>query len=47
MTALQIIFIVTSAATLISALMVVTRRNLVHSALYLVLALFGVADLGP
>lgn len=43
MTFLQIIFIVTAAATLGSALMVVTSRNLVHSALWLIAALFGVA----
>jgi NADH-quinone oxidoreductase subunit J len=41
--ALQIIFIIVAAVTLGSALMVVTARNLVHSALWLILALFGVA----
>lgn len=39
----QIIFILVAAATLGAALMVVTARNLVHSALWLVGALFGVA----
>lgn len=39
----QIIFIVVAAATLGSALMVVLTRNLVHSALWLVAALFGIA----
>jgi NADH-quinone oxidoreductase subunit J len=43
MTAIQIIFILVAAATLGSALMVVTTRNLVHSALWLVASLFGVA----
>jgi NADH-quinone oxidoreductase subunit J len=43
MTALQIIFILVAAMTLGAALMVVTTRNLIHSALWLVLALFGVA----
>jgi len=43
MTPVQILFIIVAAATLGAALMVVTTRNLVHAALYLVLALFGVA----
>jgi NADH-quinone oxidoreductase subunit J len=43
MTVLQILFIVVAAATLGAALMVVTARNLVHAALWLVVALFGVA----
>jgi NADH-quinone oxidoreductase subunit J len=43
MTALQIIFLITSAVILISAVMVATTRNLVHAALWLVSALFGVA----
>jgi len=43
MTPIQILFIVVAAATLGAALMVVTTRNLVHAALYLVVALFGVA----
>ena len=43
MTPVQIIFIIVAAATLGAALMVVTTRNLVHAALYLVVALFGVA----
>jgi NADH-quinone oxidoreductase subunit J len=41
--ALQIIFVIVAAVTLGAALMVVTVRNLVHSALWLILALFGVA----
>jgi NADH-quinone oxidoreductase subunit J len=45
MTAVQIIFILVAAMTLGAALMVVTARNLIHSALWLVLALFGVAIL--
>lgn len=43
MTALQIVFIVTAAISLGAAIMVVTVRNLVHAALYLILTLFGVA----
>ncbi len=39
----QILFIVTAATILGSALMVVTARNLIHCALWLILALFGVA----
>ncbi len=41
--ALQIIFLVVAGAVLAAALMVVTTRNLVHAALWLILALFGVA----
>jgi NADH-quinone oxidoreductase subunit J len=43
MTPLLIVFIITAAITLGAALMVVTVRNLVHAALWLVMALFGVA----
>lgn len=43
MTAVQIVFILIAAATLGAALMVVSARNLVHSALWLIAALFGVA----
>jgi NADH:ubiquinone oxidoreductase subunit 6 (subunit J) len=43
MTTEQIIFLIVSGATLASALMVVTVRNLVHAALWLVATLFGVA----
>ena len=43
MTPLEVIFWIVSAVILISALMMVTRRNLVHAALFLVLTLFGVA----
>lgn len=43
MTALQIVFLITAVVTLGSALMVVTTRNLIHAALWLILALFGVA----
>lgn len=42
---LQVIFILVSATTLGAALMVVTTRNMVRAALWLVLALFGVAIL--
>ena len=45
MTLLQVVFILIAAGTLGAALMVVTARNLVHSALWLVVALFGVAIL--
>jgi NADH-quinone oxidoreductase subunit J len=43
MTASQIIFILVAAMTLGAALMVVSARNLVHAALWLIVALFGVA----
>jgi NADH-quinone oxidoreductase subunit J len=43
MTALQIVFLITAVVTLGSALMVVTSRNLIHAALWLILSLFGVA----
>lgn len=43
MTPLEVIFWIVSALILLSALMMVTRRNLVHAALFLVLTLFGVA----
>jgi NADH-quinone oxidoreductase subunit J len=45
MTASQIIFILVAAATLGAAAMVVITRNMVHAALWLVVALFGVAVL--
>ena len=45
MTADQIIFLLTAGLILGSALMVVTTRNLLHAALWLVVALFGVAVL--
>ncbi len=45
MSPLQIIFILVSIVTLISGLMVVTARKMMHAALWLVLALFGVAIL--
>lgn len=40
---MQIIFFFVAIITLGSALMVVTTRNLVHAALWLILSLFGVA----
>jgi NADH-quinone oxidoreductase subunit J len=43
MTPEQIVFILTAILTLGAALMVVTTRNLVHAALWLVVALFGIA----
>jgi NADH-quinone oxidoreductase subunit J len=43
MTPLQIIFLIVAAITLAAAFMVVTTRNLVHGALWLILVLFGVA----
>ena len=45
MTAEQIIFLLTGALIFGAALMVVTTRNLVHAALWLVAVLFGVAVL--
>jgi len=43
MTPVQIIFLITAVVTLGAAFMVVTTRKLVHAALWLVLALFGIA----
>ncbi len=43
MTPMQVIFLLTAAVTLGAALKVVTTRNLVHAALWLILSLFGVA----
>jgi len=43
MSGLEIIFIILAIVTLSSAVMVVTAKNLVHAALWLILALFGVA----
>jgi NADH-quinone oxidoreductase subunit J len=43
MTGAQIIFLVVALFTLGSGLMVVTTRNLVHAALWLIATLFGVA----
>jgi NADH-quinone oxidoreductase subunit J len=43
MTPMQIFFLVTAAFTLFAAGMVVTANKLMHSALWLVVALFGVA----
>ncbi len=45
MTAEQIVFLLTGALIVGSALMVVTTRKLLHAALWLVAALFGVAIL--
>ncbi len=42
---LQMIFIVIGAATLGAALLVVTSRNLFHSALFLTASFFGIAGL--
>jgi NADH-quinone oxidoreductase subunit J len=43
MTTEQIIFLIVGVFTLLSGLMVVTSHNLIHAALWLVSALFGVA----
>jgi NADH-quinone oxidoreductase subunit J len=43
MSALQIVFLLASAFTLLSALLVVTRPNLVHASLWLIATLAGVA----
>lgn len=43
MTGEQIVFLIVALATLGAGLMVVTTRNLVHAALWLVATLFGVA----
>lgn len=41
----QVLFVVFGAITLGAALMVVTRRNVFHAALFLILSFFGVAGL--
>lgn len=43
MTAEQIIFLVVAVVTLIAGISVVTSRNLIHSALWLILSLSGIA----
>src|SRR5512140_4033894 len=45
MTGLQLIFLIVAAVILGSAILVVTARNLIHSALWLIVTLFGVAML--
>jgi NADH-quinone oxidoreductase subunit J len=45
MTPMQLIFIIVAFVTLFSAVMVVSVRRMMHSALFLVLALMGVAAL--
>lgn len=45
MTPLQVVFLAAAAGIIGSALLVVTTRNLVHAALWLVVTLFGVAVL--
>lgn len=42
---MQVIFIIASAVLLVAAFNVVTRKNLVHSALFLIVAFLGVAVL--
>ncbi len=42
---MQVIFILISAITLVSGIMVVTNRNLFHAALYMMLSFLGVAGL--
>ena len=43
MTPEKIIFLAVAVVTLVAAISVVTSRNLIHSALWLILSLFGVA----
>ncbi len=45
MTGIEIIFLITAGVILASALLVVTSRNLIHAALWLIVTLFGVAVL--
>ncbi|MBN2257214.1 MAG: NADH-quinone oxidoreductase subunit J [Anaerolineaceae bacterium] len=45
MSAAQILFVLTAAVTLFSAVMVVSVRRMMHAALWLILALLGVAIL--
>ena len=40
---IQVVFLIGAALVLVSAVMVVTRRNLIHAALALIVSLFGVA----
>jgi len=43
MSGLDIVFIIVAVMTLVAAFLVVTAKNMVHAALWLVLTLFGVA----
>lgn len=43
MTGMQVIFLINAAVTIIAGVMMVTARRLIHSALWLILSLFGVA----
>jgi NADH-quinone oxidoreductase subunit J len=43
MTALQVLFLIVALVTIFSAIMVVSIKNLFHAALWLILALLGVA----
>jgi NADH-quinone oxidoreductase subunit J len=45
MTGMQIIFLINAGVILASAVLVVTSRNLIHAALWLIVTLFGVAVL--
>ncbi|NLG98031.1 MAG: NADH-quinone oxidoreductase subunit J [Chloroflexi bacterium] len=45
MTPLQIVFLIVTVATLISAVMVVSARRMLHAALWLILSLLGIAVL--
>ena len=45
MAPLQIVFLIIALATVISAVMVVTTRRIMHAALWLIMALLGVAGL--
>jgi len=45
MSGLQVVFLIVAAVTIFSGLMVVSSRKMMHSALWLVLALLGVAVL--
>ncbi len=45
MTLQQVLFFIFGGITLLAALMVVTRRNLLHAALFMILSFFGVAGL--
>lgn len=43
MTPIQLVFIATAAMTLLSAVFVVGRKNMVHAGLYLVMSFFGIS----
>jgi len=43
MTGMQVVFLINAAVTILSGVMMVTAKRLIHAALWLILTLFGVA----